>query len=205
MHDEGVDARRRSREKDSGVEAMCGRVQEGGGGTETVFCAPFLSRAPVGGPLDNAARFVFVCVCRLCSSCCFVRTSFLVLSPNGCKNSLFSASLSLSLCLSVCLSVCLDLTHVGFSPNPPPPPRRLQEAEKALHYIETIGPAQLVSQLLIALACTSGYVLSKAQTVKGGRDSPRPPCWREQSPRFNGSVRFQLCWHYSVPCCRFLP
>lgn len=41
-----------------------------------------------------------------------------------------------------------------------------QEAEKALHYIETIGPAQLVSQLLIALACTSGFILSEAQTVR---------------------------------------
>lgn len=40
-----------------------------------------------------------------------------------------------------------------------------QEAEKALHYLETIGPAPLVGQLLIALACTAGFLLSEAQSV----------------------------------------
>ncbi|CAN0011064.1 unnamed protein product [Scytosiphon promiscuus] len=58
-----------------------------------------------------------------------------------------------------------------------------QEAEKALHYIETIGPAQLVSQLLIALACTSGFILSEAQT-----DALELPCVRAALARVNSTV-----------------
>ena len=46
-----------------------------------------------------------------------------------------------------------------------PSPDLNQEAEKALHYLETIGPAPLVGQLLVSLACTAGFLLSEAQTV----------------------------------------
>lgn len=41
----------------------------------------------------------------------------------------------------------------------------LKEAEKTLHYLETIGPAPLLGQLLVALGCTAAFLLSEAQTV----------------------------------------
>ncbi|CAN0081741.1 unnamed protein product, partial [Discosporangium mesarthrocarpum] len=49
-----------------------------------------------------------------------------------------------------------------------------QEAEKVLHYLETIGPAALIGQLLSALASLSEVLLREAET-----DAAELPCVQE--------------------------